>query len=125
MSTPNPAHIDVIARALAYAGDAGDAGDDGCFDNPLCCDEPPCSDTCVCSVGASGGSVESQWAYINTIGFPVENRFTKAARRRYPVLVGPPLLIPATATAVTWYLDFQGMGTFRWRNAALQASPAF
>lgn len=70
-------------------------------------------------------SVESQWAFINTTGLPMEYRLAKDVRGRYPILVGPSMQIPSGATQVSWYLDFQGMGTFRWRNAALRTSPAF
>lgn len=75
------------------------------------------------SIGAV--SVESQWAFINAQGLPMEYRLTKDAKGRYPVLIGPPMLIPEGTTGVSWYLDFQGTGTFRWRKAALRTSPAF
>lgn len=76
-------------------------------------------------VSISSVPVEAQWAFINAQGLPMEFRLTKDTRGRYPVLIGPQMLIPAGATQVTWYLDFQGTGTFRWRKPALRTSPAF
>lgn len=76
-----------------------------------------------------GGSIESQWAFINpSAPLTSAHGMTKDAKGRCPVLIGRPMLIPANATSVTWYADFEGTADgegINWRHPALRTTPTF
>jgi hypothetical protein len=74
----------------------------------------------------AGGFFESRWDWTPLTGdFPVENRLTKDKDGHYPVIFTPTVDIPAGASSVSWYFEYNGLGTVRFRSPALRINPTF
>ena len=75
---------------------------------------------------STGGFFESRWDWTPNAGdFPVENRLTKDKDGHYPVIFTPTVDIPAVASSVAWYFEYNGLGTVRFRSPALRIDPTF